>query len=114
MNQWRCDMTRIEFHGGPRDGEVLSEPGDAVVAYAAMTGEFRQGGVLWCLTEYVKDVLESSSDSAIRDILACGGCFCGHWYEVAESAETGPIVLRHLGPAVTSRAPLVTFRAASV
>jgi hypothetical protein len=80
----------LEFHRGPRDGQVLAgdaslEPhGEAVALYNRLNGDVGEDSV-WVPSDYAVRFLRSSPVSAIESAIAVGCRFPGHVYQVMES-----------------------------
>jgi hypothetical protein len=98
----------FEFYGGPRDGEVL------IGALGCLQSEEIQhrcdhrsnavtGQRINCATLYGETILETCSDSAIKDFVEQGCRFYNHTYEVLWRRDVGPEIrlgLKHIGPAI--------------
>ncbi len=80
----------LEFHRGPRDGEVLigddglDPHGEAVAVYRSLIGDVGEDCV-WVPSEYALRFLRSSPVSAIESAIAAGCRFPGHVYQLIES-----------------------------
>jgi hypothetical protein len=95
----------LEFLGGPRDGEVLAE-GSRCLQSEEIQQRCTQhesaviGQRINCATPYGETILETCSDSAIKDFVDQGCRFPNHTYEVLWRRDVGPEVrlgMKHVG-----------------
>ena len=97
----------LEFLGGPRDGEVLVG-GSRCLQSEEIQRACDQGHAavigrrINCATLYGETILQTCSDSAIKDFVEQGCRFPNHTYEVLWRRDLGPEIrlgLKHIGAA---------------
>jgi hypothetical protein len=101
----------LEFFGGPRDGEVLSGGSrclqiDEIQRQCDQCQDGVIGQRINCATLYAETVLETCSDSAIKDFAELGCRFPNHIYEVFARRDVGSEIrlgLKHIN--ATTDAP---------
>jgi hypothetical protein len=99
-------LIRFDFVGGPKDGESILDTLDsqgfgAAAAYYHATHRGAPGTLFWCRTEYLIELTQVLSDSALRDLHENGTPLRGHLYEVFCRSQGGADVrvrARHVGP----------------
>jgi hypothetical protein len=97
-------LIRFDFIGGPKDGETIYDvPYDCqfglATAYYHATFGGAPGALLWCRTEYLIELTDTLSESAIRDLWDNGSPLRGHLYEVfcrSRGASDVHIRVRHV------------------
>lgn len=98
-------LIRFDFIGGPKDGEsVLDEPFGTAAAYFHASLGGSPGSLLWCRPEYLVELTQILSDSALLDLHVHGSPLRGHLYEVfcrSRGTDDTLIRARHVGPVPT-------------
>jgi hypothetical protein len=90
----------FEFFGGPRDGEVLASGSHCL--QSDLCHDTVVGQRINCATLYAETILETCSESAIKDFMGLGCRFPNHTYEVFRRRMDGAEIrlgFRHVGPA---------------
>jgi hypothetical protein len=98
-------LIRFDFVGGPKDGESILDLLDdrrfgAAGAYYHATHGGAPGTLLWCRTEYLIELTQMLSESALRDLHENGAPLRGHLYEIFSRSRGDMDILvraRHVG-----------------
>lgn len=98
-------LIRFDFVGGPKDGEMVcgdsDGPFETAAAYYHASSEGSPGRFVWCRPEYLIELTQLLSDSALLDLHSHGSPLRGHLYEVFYRSRGEQDVLiraRHVGP----------------
>ena len=101
-------LIRFDFIGGPKDGESvfgdLDAPFGSAAGYFHVTLGGSPGSLLWCRPEYLVELTQILSDSALLDLHVNGSPLRGHLYEVfcrSRGTDDMLIRVRHVGPVPT-------------